>query len=156
MGFSMSELLILMVIGVIIFGPEDLPDIARTIGKFVFEIKKMFNDATKDFKDATTDFKDVTKDIKDVLDTPANIINKTFDESVKPVLDMNSSSSKKQTDESNVSNEAKEELLTYDEVEVDKSSAEPQAKDQDKVRDPLADLPENMVSYKVENKGASR
>lgn len=156
MGFSMSELLILMVIGVIIFGPEDLPDIARTVGKFVFEIKKMFNDATKDFKDATTDFKDVTKDIKDVLDTPSNIINKTFDESVKPVLDMNNPSSKKQTDESNVSNEAKEELLTYDEVEVDKSPAEPQAKDQDKVRDPLADLPENMVSYKVENKGASR
>jgi Tat protein translocase TatB subunit len=146
MGFSMSELLILMVIGVIIFGPEDLPDIARTVGKFVYEIKKMFNDATKDFKEATKDF-------TDVIETPSKVINKTFEESVKPALDMNSTT--KQTNETaQESNEAKEELLTYDEVE--RPSSEPQSEGSEKVTDPLADLPEDMVSYNVENKGASR
>nr|WP_242837450.1 twin-arginine translocase TatA/TatE family subunit [Desulfitobacterium metallireducens] len=135
-----------MVIGVIIFGPEDLPDIARTVGKFVYEMKKIFNDATKDLKDVTQDFTDVSKNIKDVIETPSNIINKTIDESVKPVLDMNSTGSKKQNGESQVSKEAEEELLTYD--EVDNSSSKPQSKDQDKGLDPLAELPEDMVSYK--------
>lgn len=147
MGFSMSELLILMVIGVIIFGPEDLPDIARTVGKFVYEIKKMFNDATKDFKEAT-------KDITDVIQTPSNVIQKTIDDavkpaldSVKPALDFNSTGTAKQVDDAQKGNEA-EDLLTYDEVE--KSSSEPQVEIKETEVDPLADLPKDMVTYKVE------
>lgn len=141
MGFSMTELLILMVIGVIIFGPDDLPDIARTVGKFVFEVKKMFNDATKDFKEAT-------KDITDVVQTPSNIIKKTIDDSVKPALDLNSSRSSTQVEDAQKGNEEEDKLLTYDEVE--KSSSEPQLEVEETGDDPLADLPEDMVSYKVE------
>ncbi|HEX3028464.1 MAG TPA: twin-arginine translocase TatA/TatE family subunit [Clostridia bacterium] len=147
MGFSMNELLILMVIGVIIFGPEDLPDIARTVGKFVYEIKKMFNEATKDIKDATKDF-------KDVIDAPSNVINKTYEDTIKPVLDLDNTSSKKTTHEEKVGKEAEEKLLTYDEVE--KTASNPQVEERDKDLDPLAELPTDMVSYNIENKGASR
>ncbi|MEA4902587.1 Sec-independent protein translocase subunit TatA/TatB [Desulfitobacterium sp.] len=141
MGFSMSELLVLMVIGLIIFGPDDLPDIARTVGKFVYEVKKMFNDASKDFKEAT---KDITK----VIDEPANVISKTLEETVKPVTDLNNIISSKQNNTVKES-EAKEELHTYDEVE--KSPSETIAEDQIiEDQDPLAGLPEDMVSYKVE------
>lgn len=158
MGFSMSELLILMLIGVILFGPEDLPDIARTVGKFVYEIKKMINEASKDIKDVvntpTNVINDATQDLKEIINTPANVMNKVVEESIKPALDMNSTSSQKPTHEDQASHEPKEELLSYDEVE--KSSSNPRSEDNDKVQDPLAELPADMVSYKVENKGASR
>lgn len=141
MGFSMSELIVLMVIGLIIFGPDDLPDIARTVGKFVYEVKKMFNDASKDFKEAT---KDITK----VIDEPANVISKTLEETVKPVTDLNNIISSKQNNTVKKS-EAKEELHTYDEVE--KSPSETIAEDQvAEDQDPLAELPEDMVTYKDE------
>ncbi|HVJ48108.1 Sec-independent protein translocase subunit TatA/TatB [Desulfitobacterium sp.] len=140
MGISLSELLILMVIGLILFGPEDLPDVARAAGKIVYEIKKMMSEATKDFKD--------------VVNTPMNVITKTFEESVKPAFEEKSTNSKTQTVTVQESTEPKEELLTYDEVE--NSSSKPQNEEQDNVDDPLAELPAAMVSYKVEKKGASR
>lgn len=133
---SLSELLILMVIGLILFGPEDLPDVARAVGKIVYEIKKMVNEATQEFQD--------------VVKTPSNVVNKAFEEAVKPAFD--ESKPKPNAKQDNI--ELNEELLTYDEVE--NSQPEPQTEDQVKDQDPLAELPSDMVSYKIENKGASR
>lgn len=64
MGFS--EILFIMVIALILFGPEDLPDIARTIGKVIFEIRKATNDMTKEFQSS--------------MDTPNNILTKAFEQ----------------------------------------------------------------------------
>ena len=47
MGFG--EILLILAIALILFGPEDLPDIARTIGKIVFEIRKATNELTQEF-----------------------------------------------------------------------------------------------------------
>lgn len=120
---SLSELLILMVIGLILFGPEDLPDVARAVGKIVYEIKKMVNEATQEFQET--------------VNTPSKVINKVFDESIKPAFDENKSNIQKQATEEQDTKEPKEELLTYDEAE-------------DKDLDPLAELPADMISHKVE------
>lgn len=64
MGFS--EIFLIMAVALILFGPEDLPDIARTIGKVVFEIRKATNDLTKEFQNS--------------MDTPNNIMNKAFEQ----------------------------------------------------------------------------
>ena len=50
MGFS--EILLIMAIALILFGPEDLPDIARTIGKIVFEIRNATHELTKEFQNS--------------------------------------------------------------------------------------------------------
>ena len=50
MGFT--EILLIMAIALILFGPEDLPDIARTIGKIIFEVRKATQDLSKEFKNS--------------------------------------------------------------------------------------------------------
>lgn len=64
MGFS--EIFIIMAIALILFGPEDLPDIARTLGKVVFEIRKATQELTKEFQNS--------------MDTPKNVMNKAFEQ----------------------------------------------------------------------------
>jgi Tat protein translocase TatB subunit len=50
MGFT--EILLIMAIALILFGPEDLPDIARTIGKIIFEVRKATQDLTREFQNS--------------------------------------------------------------------------------------------------------
>ena len=50
MGFT--EIILIMAIALILFGPEDLPDIARTIGKIIFEVRKATQDLSKEFKNS--------------------------------------------------------------------------------------------------------
>lgn len=115
MGFS--EILIIMAIALILFGPEDLPDIARTIGKIVYEIRKATQELTGEIQSS-------------LIDNPVNVINKAFEETVslKTVDKENPASDS----EKPKNDEADEDLLTYD----DEIKA-----------DPLADLPVDMVSY---------
>lgn len=127
---SFSELVILMVIALILFGPEDLPDVARAVGRVVFEIKKMTGEITKEFQDA--------------VNTPSTVLQKAFDDSVSKSTPKEEKTEEKTPNENSVektnetlSNEKEqEELLTYEE------------------EDPLVNLPQEMVSY--EEKGASR
>jgi Sec-independent protein secretion pathway components len=125
MGFS--EIVIIMAIALILFGPEDLPDIARTIGKVVYEIRKTTQELTNEFQNS-------------LMDNPVNVINKTFEETISPqkVKEENPSSNSETPSEA-LKDEIEEDLLTYeDEIKAD----------------PLAELPVEMVSY--EEKGASR
>lgn len=119
---GLTEILLIMAIALILFGPEDLPDIARTIGKVVFEIRKATNDMTKEFKNS--------------VDIPNNILNKAFEQTTS------SRGNEQETNELQSGTETSkndEVLLKYE----DESS-----------KDPLAELPLDMVSY--EEKGASR
>lgn len=130
---SFNELVVLMVIALILFGPEDLPDVARAIGRVVFEVKKIAGDMTKEFQEA--------------VNTPTNIVKKTLDDTLKTPTSTKSSQDAKgedakapstevaaepetinsATETGEVPNNTEEELLTYD--------------------DPLAELPQDMVSY---------
>lgn len=118
---GLSEILLILVVVLILFGPEDLPVIARSIGKLVFEIRKATNE--------------LTKEIQNTIDTPTNIINKAFEQTTSPRVVEKDTTSKSAEEE----NESEEELLKYED-EIPK--------------DPLAELPSDMVSY--EEKGASR
>jgi len=100
-GFG--EIILILAIALILFGPEDLPDIARTIGKVVFEVRKATHDLTSEFQNS--------------MDKP----NTQAPQSGAKVP------------------ETEEVLLKYDD---------------ESPKDPLADLPLDMVSY--EEKGASR
>jgi len=119
---GLSEILLILVVVLILFGPEDLPVIARSIGKLVFEIRKATNELTKEFQST--------------IDTPTNIMNKAFEQTTSRVAEKNTTDTSQSEAEDCKSDE---DLMTYED-EIPK--------------DPLAELPLDMVSY--EEKGASR
>ena len=120
MGFT--EIVVIMAIALILFGPEDLPDIARTLGKVAFEIRKATHELTKEFQSS--------------MDTPANVLNKAFEQTISSPASQLEAHPQQNGAEKLGSDEK---LLTYeDEIP----------------NDPLAELPLDMVSY--EEKGASR
>ena len=42
-GIGFSEMIIIAILAMLLIGPEQLPDLARTIGKFVNELKRSTN-----------------------------------------------------------------------------------------------------------------
>ncbi|WP_407310750.1 twin-arginine translocase TatA/TatE family subunit [Desulfosporosinus sp. SB140] len=102
MGFT--EILLIMGIALILFGPEDLPEIARTIGKVVYEIRK----ATQD----------VTKEIQGSIDMPSNVLNKALD-----LTEHLPGAKPPQTPSETEDSQTNEELLTFE----DEKPADPLA-----------------------------
>ena len=52
-GFSVPELILILIIGIIIFGPNRLPDIGRFLGKGLNELRKVSAEKEK-FKEPFT------------------------------------------------------------------------------------------------------
>jgi TatA/E family protein of Tat protein translocase len=69
-GIGLPELIIIIIVALIVFGPKKLPDLAKSLGKGLAEFKK----ATDDFKSTIennvssveNEFKDVKENFKDV------------------------------------------------------------------------------------------
>ncbi len=57
LGLSLGEMVVLGGIALIAIDPKDLPQVARTLGKFLNEMKRATSDLTKNF----TDVHDVTR-----------------------------------------------------------------------------------------------
>ena len=95
-GVGIPELLVIMVIALIVIGPEKLPDIAKTLGKVFYEFKNVV-DGVK------TSMADEQKNIEESLDSPVKtasidkkreslmqdyedaILNKSKDKKIKKV-----------------------------------------------------------------------
>lgn len=58
-NIGMSEMILVFIVALIVFGPDRLPEIARTLGKSVNELKKMGNDIV----DAAMETKDTAKNV---------------------------------------------------------------------------------------------
>lgn len=52
---GLSELIFIALFGLLLFGPEELPKIAKTIGRIVFEVKKEIGSVKKDIIDVITE-----------------------------------------------------------------------------------------------------
>lgn len=65
---SGSEVFIVLLAILLLFGADKIPGIARSLGKGVKEIKKVTSDLRKDFENTEVgkDIKDISKEFKDV------------------------------------------------------------------------------------------
>mgnify|MGYP006307097183 CR=1 FL=1 len=73
-GIGMPELILILAVALIVFGPKKLPDLARSLGKAINEFKS----ATQDFKESMDD------EIKDVK-KPFDEVKKPFDDAARNV-----------------------------------------------------------------------
>ena len=108
-GVGIPELLVIMVIALIVIGPEKLPDIAKTLGKAFYEFKNVI-DGVK------TSMDEEQKNIKESLDNPVKTasIEKKGESLMQDYEDaiLNKSKGKKEKKDSKSKEEAKNEDKT--------------------------------------------
>jgi sec-independent protein translocase protein TatB len=71
-GLGMSELILLGVLALILIGPQQLPEVARTLGRFINDLKRTAEGLTEDIKNqARVDLDlDVMKSLRDDKPSP--------------------------------------------------------------------------------------
>lgn len=55
-GFSLAELFIVLIVALIFIKPQDLPEIARFIGKAIFHAKRIYFELKKTLKNLEKEF----------------------------------------------------------------------------------------------------
>ena len=65
-GIGMPELVVIMVIALIVFGPKKLPDLAKSIARGMAELKKATEDVKQSLEEDET-LKDAKKDLADSI-----------------------------------------------------------------------------------------
>ncbi|MDR1604197.1 MAG: twin-arginine translocase TatA/TatE family subunit [Gracilibacteraceae bacterium] len=63
---SFTEIALIVFVALIVFGPEDLPAIARSLGKMVYQARRIWNS--------------LTSEVKNVWETPAELWNEQVKE----------------------------------------------------------------------------
>ncbi len=125
---SLTQIGIIMVIALILFGPEDLPVFARALGKTVRNVRKFASEITKEFQG--------------VIDTPTNMVNDVLKEPKKEKTTKGKSSG--ETSPLEKESEDREELLTYEDNKLEETK-ESQADSQE--TNPLSELPADIVKF---------
>ena len=90
-GFGTTEIIFILIIALIIFGPKKLPELAKQIGKYVHEFKKVTNDIKH-----SVDYPDLEND--ESLDDDKDIYNREIDKFYDEQKIENSSNSVKDTE----------------------------------------------------------
>ena len=88
LGVGPAELLLIFVIALIVFGPGKLPELARTLGKAVRELRRMSLEVTAEFAKELRDVEAITEEVKETTEAikQAADIKSTLVESVEPAL----------------------------------------------------------------------
>lgn len=88
LGVGPAELLLIFVIALIVFGPGRLPELARTLGKAMRELRRMSLEVTAEFAKELHDVEAISREMKETTETikQAADIKGTLVESLEPAL----------------------------------------------------------------------
>lgn len=85
-GMGGMEIMVIMVVALIIFGPGKLPELGSQVGKAVRDFRRMTNDMTSEFNESTSDIRSTMDEMKGAVaqveqetKTLANSIPATFE-----------------------------------------------------------------------------
>jgi Tat protein translocase TatB subunit len=82
-GIGLQELLLIMVVALIVLGPQRLPEVAKALGKFYREIKSSVDEVKSSVVSDLSSVKNIEKEVKIQEYKPPKIeetVNKSFDE----------------------------------------------------------------------------
>ncbi len=67
-NLGVPELILILVVGLVVFGPKKLPEVGRSVGKGLREFKKAMNDIkqTIDIESELKDVADIKKEVTDI------------------------------------------------------------------------------------------
>jgi sec-independent protein translocase protein TatA len=78
---SGGELLVILLVVFLVFGPEKMPEMARKAGRLMNQMKKATNDLTNEFKKETSVLQDeiskVHRDVSEQFDSVSREVNRT-------------------------------------------------------------------------------
>jgi len=78
---SGGELLVIVLVVFLVFGPQKMPEIARKMGRMMNQVKKASNDLTREFREETSGIRSeilsVQNQAKEEVDSAKQEINKT-------------------------------------------------------------------------------
>ncbi len=73
-GIGVPELIVIMVIALIVFGPGKLPEIGGAVGKSVREFRKATSDVTREFNESVNTVKEPIEEIRRI---PSDLMSGT-------------------------------------------------------------------------------
>lgn len=72
LGFS--EVIVIVVVALLVLGPEKLPEVARTLGKVIGDLKRTLDDVKREIAAPVSEFKrEVEETRRDLTTTPLNL-----------------------------------------------------------------------------------
>ncbi len=72
-GLGFTEILVLAVLGLVLLGPDQLPEVARTLGRFFSDLKKSTDELTDEFKKNSFDSQNLIEDIRNDFNSAGEI-----------------------------------------------------------------------------------
>lgn len=85
-NFSGSEIVFLLILGLVVLGPEKLPVVLRKAGRLYGEFKRVTSDAQSDFRQAFAepikDFQDAANEYKTVFTSAADEVSETLQDTL--------------------------------------------------------------------------
>ncbi len=82
-SLSGAEILTIAVVALVVFGPGRLPDIARTIGRYVRELRSAVSDLRHGIEQEVGPIREPMKEIKQELSQPVADVRRTFTETAE-------------------------------------------------------------------------
>ena len=74
---GMPELIVIFIVALLVFGPKRLPELGKSIGKGLAELKKSLQDVKEQVE---TEFKEATSDIKEAVEAEKGSLKKELEE----------------------------------------------------------------------------
>ncbi|KGF47255.1 preprotein translocase subunit TatA [Veillonella montpellierensis DNF00314] len=74
-GIGTPELIVILVIALIIFGPGKLPEVGRAIGKSIREFKGAMSSEKKAIREAKEDVQEAVHAAKETIDVTSGSVN---------------------------------------------------------------------------------
>ena len=77
-----QELIVIFIVAFLVFGPKKLPELGRTLGKGIRELKTAMRGVTDSFNEAESDISEGLKQAKDDLDDLGESVYKSIDSNI--------------------------------------------------------------------------